>query len=369
MYRILPHQRAYLFTRSTTGTTLSMMLFAIFAATICVLSIASPSVKRTPAAAATSPAKRVIILPVVLSGYATINEGTRHIAAVSLVARQRATDGVLDHVYPALRHVPVSGITVTPDPEQILHLKPDVLFVDARDAHLLKELGLPGLMEISWDSQNPIQSRNKMWRQMGGAAGKSGRAAALMERYSTEAEALTTRLPVGRQPRVLYVHLQDGSWFTTNGDYYISYKLEMVGAVNVSKDLKVTSQADLEQLLLLDPDIILFAANAGDATTVREVARRPEFQSLRAVRGRRIYKLPEHTYMNEPVEDPLLLTWMAEVFYPDVMPRRLREEYKETYQEVYHYSITDDEIDKAIYLEENRHSAGYERFMRKGSFQ
>ena len=40
------------------------------------------------------------------------------------------------------------------------------------------------------------------------------------------------------------------------------------------------------------------------------------------------------------------------------MPRRLRDEYRETYQEVYHYAISDDEIDRAIYLDENHHSAG-----------
>jgi iron complex transport system substrate-binding protein len=108
----------------------------------------------------------------------------------------------------------------------------------------------------------------------------------------------------------------------------------------------------------------MFAANPGDRTTMKEIADRPEFQSLRAVRERRIYKLPEHTNMNELVEDPLLLTWMAELFYPDAMPRQLRDEYKETFQEVYHYSVSDDEIDKVIYLEENRHSAGYERFVR-----
>lgn len=68
--------------------------------------------------------------------------------------------------------------------------------------------------------------------------------------------------------------------------------------------------------------------------------------------------------MNEPVEDPLLIEWMAEVFYPDIMPRRLREEYKETYWDVYHYHISDDEIDKAIFLDENCRSAGYERFVR-----
>jgi iron complex transport system substrate-binding protein len=341
-----------------------MMLFTAFAAVICVLSIASPSVKTAPVASTTLPAKKVMILPVILSGYATINQGTSHITAVSLIARIRATDGLLDHVYPTLRYIPVSGNTVTPDPEQILRLKPDVLFVYAGEADFLKKLELPGLMAVSVDSQKPIQSRNRIWRQMGDTAGKSSRATALMERYFSKLEVITKELPVGRQVRVAYVHLQNGSWFTTDGNYYIAYKLEMAGAINASKNLKSTGRADLEQLLLVDPDVILFAANAGDTTTMREIAERPELQTLRAVRERRIYKLPEHSYMNELVEDPLLLTWMAEVFYPDVMPCKLRNEYKKTYQEVYHYIISDDEIDRAIYLEENRYSAGYGRFER-----
>ena len=56
---------------------------------------------------------------------------------------------------------------------------------------------------------------------------------------------------------------------------------------------------------------------------------------------------------------------MAEVFYSDIMSHKLREEYRETYQEVYHYAISDDEIDKLLSPEENRHSAGYDLFVRQ----
>jgi iron complex transport system substrate-binding protein len=140
--------------------------------------------------------------------------------------------------------------------------------------------------------------------------------------------------------------------------------LELAGGQNVTRDFKFTGWGDVEQLLLADPGIILFGFYPDDHTTMRQITDRPEFRPLRAVREGRIYRLPADTFMNEPVEDPLLLMWMAEVFYPDIMPRRLREEYKETYREVYHYAISDDEIDKAIYLEENRLSAGYDRFAR-----
>ena len=51
----------------------------------------------------------------------------------------------------------------------------------------------------------------------------------------------------------------------------------------------------------------------------------------------------------------------------NVMPRRLRDEYRETYQEVYHYAISDDEIE--CHLPDETAPAGYERFMRKSSFR
>lgn len=44
---------------------------------------------------------------------------------------------------------------------------------------------------------------------------------------------------------------------------------------------------------------------------------------------------------------------MAQVFCPDINLPRLRDEYKQQYRDVYHYVITDDEIDRLIYLKEN----------------
>lgn len=310
-----------------------------------------------------------MIFPTIVSGYATIDEGVGHILAIPKPARDWAADGLLNRIYPAIENIPISGNTVVPDPEQILYRQPDAVFVYATQVGILKEVGLSGLVEIMVEPKHPIESRESIWRRMGEIAGKKTRVATLLDGWAAERTAMEKELAphVTRKLRVAYVHVNRGDWFTTNGNYYVAYKLELAVAQNVSKDFKFTAKADLEQLLLLDPDTIVFASSPGDKTTLREIVGKPELQSLRAVREHRVYKLPLHTYMNEPVEDRLLLTWMAEVFYPDVMPRRLRDEYRQTYQEVYHYAISDDEIDKAIYLEENRSSAGYDRFARKES--
>ncbi len=344
--------------------TLSVTLFAALATAIFIVTLFPPTVRTPLALPRSQPADKVLIFDYILSGYVTINEGTDHILAVSKAARQWAADGLLNRIYPAMDRIPAIGSTFIPDPEQILYLQPDIVFARDWQIDLLKDFGVPGLCEVRDDSQHPIQYRTETWKTMGETTGKSIRVTALLDRYSAKRAAVQMRLPTdaARQTRVTYIHVYDGWWLTTNSDYYLAYKLGLAGAQNVGKGLD--GEAELEQLLLLDPDIILFASISGDRTNLREIVERPEFQALRAVRTHRIYKLPEHTYMNEPIEDPLLLRWMAEVFYPDRMPQGLREEYRETYREVYGYAISDDEIDRAIFLKENFSSAGYARFQR-----
>ncbi len=273
----------------------------------------------------------------------------------------------IDRIYPDLARIPITGTNDIPDPEQVLRSRPDVVLISIWQARYLEKLGLPGLLQMKYDAQNPIQNREEMWNLIGDVTGKRDRATTLEERYTAKRRALQRQLPsrAEQRVRVVYVHVDQGTWWTTADNYYLAYKLELAGAINASKDIKFTAMTDLEQLLLIDPDVILLATNPGDQTAMQEVVCRPEFRALRAMRDRRVYKLPAHTYMNEPVEDPLLLCWMEEVFYPDRMPLSLRDEYKETYQEVYGYAISDDEIDRAIFLQENLASAGYERFMRK----
>ncbi len=349
-------------------STLSVTLSGVLAGAILILALFPPAVKESArASTGVSPAQRVAILTIILSSYATINEGADHIVAMSKQALEWGRGGRFSCAYPALGRIPVSVKSEIPDPEQVLYLRPDAVFVWAGQGEILKKVRQPGLVEIAINPKSPIQSRERIWRQMGAVTGKNARVTELLGKWAAKRAALKIQLPLGtgRQIRVAYVHINDGEWWTTNSNYYIAYRLQLAGAENAGKDLRFNSKADLEQLLLLDPDVILFGTNPKDHTTMRQIAGPPQFQSLRAVREGRVYKLPEHTYMNEPVEDLFVLTWLAEIFYPDAMPRRLRAEYKETYWGVYHYGVSDDEIDKAINLEENRRSAGYDRFVRQ----
>ncbi len=123
---------------------------------------------------------------------------------------------------------------------------------------------------------------------------------------------------------------------------------------------------NLERLLALDPDVILLDGPRNDTTTAipQMIYEQPQFTPLRTVRERRVYKIPTSAFSIQAVDDTLLLRWLAEIFYPVQMDRSLRQEYRQTYGEVYHYALSEDEIDRALLLEKNKLSAGYDRFAR-----
>lgn len=346
-------------------------LFVVLTAPVFVLSLFPPSLRLRPEPDDLFPAKRVVMMDNSLSSYLTINEGTDHILAISEFAQDWVEGGLLKRIYPAINRMPLTGYSNIPDPEQMLYLQADAIFTWHGAGNALKSVEPSRTIELWVDPKDPIGSREKSWRDMAKVAGKNARVEALLRKWAEKRAALKTALPQdpARQVRVALVNVNNGDWFTTNSQDFMAFTLGLAGAQNVMKRFKFGSKGDLEQLLLADPDVILFNLNPDDHSTARQFIDQPELRSLRAVREGRAYRVPLHTLMNELVEDRIILTWMAEVFYPDIMPRRLREEYRETYREVYGYSISEDEIDRAVYLGENLPSAGYKRFERSGMTQ
>lgn len=364
--------------RQTHGT---LFLFVFIPLAYFILSLFPPAVAppgdapavtdmRGQPVHASLPAKKVLIFPVILSGYLAIDDGPGHILAVSEPARAQALSGFLGQAYPAVRDIPTLGATVAPlDPEQVILLKPDAVFVWAEQAAPLEKVGLPGLAAVRVRPGDQSGSRLDIWNLMGAISGRQARADSLLADYRARRREIQALIP-GRtddRPRVAILYrVGSGFWGIGGKNYNLNDRLEWAGGTNAARDFKPSSGGvDLEQLLLLDPDIILL--NSGPAEDFpRDIYARPEWQSLRAVRDRRVYKMPVYSYINAvvnaPAEDPLLLLWMAELFYPGQMPRGLRDEFREIYKNIYHYDITEEEIDRAIFLRENLGSAGYERF-------
>jgi iron complex transport system substrate-binding protein len=313
------------------------------------------------------PAQKVVMLDNSLASYLTINNGTDHIQAISRLASEWVGESMLDRIYPEVKQLPLADEGDIPDPELLYQLHADVVFTWSGAAQMAKSMGFPGVIELWIDPKDPIHSREKFSHLMGQVSGQDARATVILDKWAVKRAAIKASLPQNpaQQLKVAWIFVSRwGDWGTTNDQYWSAYRLDLAGAQNVGKGFTTIGVYDVEEFLQTDPDVILFETSHDDPTPLSDILSRPEFQSMRAVRERRIYKVPQHNVTNEPFDDLMMLTWMAEVFYPDSTPRLLRNEYKQDYWDVYHYAISEDEIDKAIYLNDNRQAAGYERFAR-----
>ena len=101
------------------------------------------------------------------------------------------------------------------------------------------------------------------------------------------------------------------------------------------------SEVDMEQLLLWDPDVILFAPDSIYDT----VADDPVWQQLTAIREGRYYEVPfgPYNFMGFPPSVQRLagMLWLPKLLYGDAAPYDLQSELTEFYERFYHCPLTD----------------------------
>jgi iron complex transport system substrate-binding protein len=153
----------------------------------------------------------------------------------------------------------------------------------------------------------------------------------------------------------------DKLWVGKKG-YFVSALLQQVGGINPARDARFYGPADPEEILLYDPDVIV-SPGIDDDDNLSGIYGNPIWQTLRAVRDKRVYLMPLASAFNEPVDHTLALIWFAEILHPS-LPHMTRAAYREIYAQAYHHDLTDAELDAALYVAANSGSAGYERFLR-----
>ncbi len=309
----------------------------------------------------TIPARKVAILAPVLSSYAAIDEGLQHVTAISAFVRKTESKGVFGHIFPGLIALPIAGINgAIPDPELVFLLKPDAIVAWRVQAEALRRTSYPGLVELDYSSQ---QSKFFIWTLLGKIAGREVEATSLWQRAEARRQNLQILPPQIERARVLPMAPNAGAWWIGGKNYNLNALIEQLGAVNPAHDLVFYGPTEPEEILRYDPDVIVMPALANDAVP-KQLYDDPQWQALRAVRQKRVYRMPVNSAFNVPVDETLVLNWLAEILHP-TLPHATRTAYREIYAQAYHYDLSDDEIDDALFVRENAGSAAYERFTRE----
>lgn len=305
------------------------------------------------------PARRLLDLQDQLPGYLATGGDLRRIAAISPWPVSQARQAGFEDIFPALAGVRTATFARNPDIEQLLALDPDAVVAEKSISMSLRTLGFPGVFAISPASDT--RSRIAQWRLSGAIDGHPERAALLLAFYKEQVQDIRTE--IGSLPETKAVILFGGSsyWTIAAHNYYLNDVLALAHMTNVAASYGSYPQVNLEQLLLLDPDVILMNAQPVDNNTPEDMYRQPQWQVLRAVRERRVYKLPKFAVFLGPVEQALLVRWLAEVAHPGI-PANFRAAYRTSYRAAYSYRLSDSMIDRELNLHINSGSFDYQRF-------
>jgi iron complex transport system substrate-binding protein len=368
------------------GKTFAVGLFVLLVSSALVLSLFHPrtissapqppfltdmSGERTHMQA---PAQRVVIYPLMLPAYLAVNNGTEHLLAASKGSIGQMSNNLLGSVFPAAKNTQeITGAYLSPRPadlEELMRIGPDAVFSGWGPGIVdpLKTVGMPGVVAISWGRPADYKRDfTEVCRLIGEVTNKRERVHLLISRYDRERHQVLDRLPANAVASANAVVLDGGRSYQilSARGFALNEELLTLGVRNKGLELRTNFGGNIEDLLRLDPDVLLLVPEPGEDSSPARFMARPEYRSLRAVKNRRVYTAPMYSLSNLFLEEPLLLDWLAEIFYPDVTPLQLRAKYKQTFLELFQYQLSDDEIDRAIYVEENLQSQDYERFTRQ----
>lgn len=230
--------------------------------------------------------------------------------------------------YPHLGRLPAVGSRNKPNPEKIISLKPQVIFIGGgKNAaeQLQRQTGIP---VVVLDAGDLGPAKEEFYRSLSLAAevmGKKERAAKIIDRVEKEFEELrrrTAQIPATAQKKIYIGGLQFKVGHGLLGTSREYPPFMAVNAVNVADRLPINQtlvkgrfSIDAEALLMLNPEIIFISESGRDATL--KDLENPLFRTLPAVRTGQMYGLLPHYYSADPATVLAEAWYVGKVLYPE----------------------------------------------------
>ena len=122
-------------------------------------------------------------------------------------------------------------------------------------------------------------------RLLGNLTGRVGQAQAVAHEFEQRVDALRARY-AGRSPVRVMFEIWHRPLFTVNANHIISKVLALCAAQNIFADLpRLAGEVSVEQVLLLDPDVIVVGSEAEDGG----IRNWTQYSYLKAARGGNVF--------------------------------------------------------------------------------
>lgn len=193
----------------------------------------------------------------------------------------------------------IGGDYVAVDTETLLTLAPDlVLAADLNPVEQIQALEDLGLTVFVLGNPTDLQGLYVNLLTVGTLTGHAAEAAALAEALQERVAAIQARLAnVSSRPLVFYEldNTDPNAPWTSGPGTFLDTLIQMAGGENVGGILgEAWAQISLEELIAQDPDIILLGDYLYGGVTPEQVAARPGWEALSAVKNQRVFTFDDN---------------------------------------------------------------------------
>ncbi|WP_313583831.1 ABC transporter substrate-binding protein [Lacrimispora sp.] len=314
--------------------------------------------------------ERIVIDQIpILSTYMAYFEGSApHIVGYSGSFKETISETALKNIAPELLE---SSDTVYAQSdlniEEIIKLKPDVIFYNANNnehAQILASSGIPsiGFATVGADSPADPIDRYKQWlillEEVFGEKGKMNGLIEAGDKIIEDVETRIENIPEDKRPSTMILFkLIDGVPQVAGKGVFGDYWLQHLGVKNVAEEAMGFAQVSFEQIYEWNPQVLflngpgLLKLNRQDV--IDNKVEGVDFSTIKAVKDKRVYNttLGMWNWFTPNPDAPLVLAWLACNTYPEEFADYpLETVIRDYYQNFYGYEITDDEMKGMLQL-------------------
>jgi len=159
--------------------------------------------------------------------------------------------------------------------------------------------------------------------QIGAITGHPHDAAAVVGTMRERVAAVTAKVatvPADRRPRVFW-EVADEPLITAGPNTFIGQMIDLAGATSIFADAPEDyPQVSVESVVERDPAVILGPDSRSDTLAPEQLAQRPGWAKVTAVRERRVYQLNDDMVSRPGPRLADALEQLAKALYPDLFP-------------------------------------------------
>lgn len=300
----------------------------------------------------------------ILSTYMAYNEGKApYIVGYAGSLKQVISGTVLKDMAPELLDATntVQGQSDL-NVEEIMKLKPDVIFYNAKNQDRYEKLsktGVPCIGFVTMGADTPADPINrygewlKLLEDVFGEKGKMDDFLKAGDEIVKDVEERIAKVPEEKRPSGMILwKYQEGTPIVAGKGTFGDFWLKRLKVKNVAADAKGYAKVNVEQIYAWNPDVFYLDGpgllNIKTEDVYNNSVEGFDFSNLKSVKDKRVYnsKLGMWNWLTPNPDAPLVLAWLASETYPDAFKDYdLKKVIKDYYQKWYNYELSDEQIE------------------------